>query len=48
MCSDDCECHTSIGGPRDKGLAAVPGREMDFKFVLLAALDYAVALNCPR
>ena len=26
----------------------MPGREMDFKSVLLEALDYAVALNCPR
>jgi hydroxypyruvate isomerase len=36
------------GGPGDKGLAAVPGRENNFRMALLAALDYAVALKCPR
>lgn len=36
------------GGPGDKGLAALPNREAEFKTALLTALDYAVALKCPR
>ena len=36
------------GGPGDKGLAAVPGREADFRAVLLTTLDFAVALKCSR
>jgi len=32
----------------DKGTAAVPGREAEFRAGVLLALDYAEALDCPR
>ncbi|SEB11800.1 2-oxo-tetronate isomerase [Variovorax sp. YR216] len=32
----------------DRGLACVPGRETEFREGLLKAIDYAVALSCPR
>jgi hydroxypyruvate isomerase len=32
----------------DRGTAAVPGREAEFRAGFLQALDYAKALNCPR
>ena len=32
----------------DKGTAAVPGREAEFRAGVLLALDYAAALACPR
>ena len=47
MCMCVCVC-VCAGGPSDKGLAAMPGREADFKTTLSVALDYAVALDCPR
>ena len=36
------------GGPTDRGLAAVPGREEDFKTSISTAITYATALNCSR
>jgi hydroxypyruvate isomerase len=39
---------TPYGAPGDKGLAAVPGREADFRTTLLITLDWALALKCPR
>ncbi|MDM0115317.1 hydroxypyruvate isomerase family protein [Variovorax sp. J22R133] len=32
----------------DRGLACLPGREAEFRDGVLKALDYAVALDCPR
>ena len=32
----------------EKGYAALPGREDDFKASLSKAIEYAVALKCPR
>ena len=32
----------------EKGYAALPGREADFKASLSKAIEYAVALKCPR
>ena len=32
----------------ERGLAALPGREAEFRAALDRALDYAAALNCPR
>ena len=32
----------------EKGYAALPGRESDFKASLNTAIEYAVAVNCPR
>jgi hydroxypyruvate isomerase len=32
----------------DRGTAAVPGREAEFRAGVLLALDYAAALDCPR
>ncbi|MBO9648048.1 MAG: hydroxypyruvate isomerase family protein [Variovorax sp.] len=32
----------------DRGLACLPGREAEFREGLLKAIDYAVALSCPR
>lgn len=32
----------------DKGTAAVPGRETEFRACVMLALDYAAALDCPR
>jgi hydroxypyruvate isomerase len=32
----------------DRGLAAVPGREEEFRTALLTAISYARALDCPR
>jgi hydroxypyruvate isomerase len=32
----------------ERGLACLPGREAEFRAGILKALDYAVALNCPR
>ncbi len=32
----------------ERGLAAVPGREDDFRVAFASALDYATALDCPR
>lgn len=32
----------------EKGYAALPGRETDFKASLSKSIEYAVALNCPR
>ena len=34
------------GDPGDKGLAAVPGRDADFRRILDTSIDYAKALNC--
>ena len=40
-------CHlVTTGGPGEKGLAALPGREAEFKTILAASIDYAKALNC--
>ncbi|XP_064386957.1 putative hydroxypyruvate isomerase [Halichondria panicea] len=36
------------GAPGEYGVAAVPGREEDFKTFLSTAIEYAVALKCPR
>jgi hydroxypyruvate isomerase len=39
----------NIGVSRgEKGYAALPGREDDFKASLSKAIEYAVALKCPR
>ena len=39
----------SLGIPHgEKGYAALPGREADFKASLNKAIDYAVAVSCPR
>ena len=32
----------------EKGYAALPGREADFKSSLATAIEYAVAVECPR
>lgn len=32
----------------EKGYAALPGRESDFQASLNTAIEYAVAVNCPR
>ena len=40
--------HPSTGSPGEYGVAAVPGREEDFKTFLSTAIEYAVALKCPR
>ena len=32
----------------EKGYAALPGREADFKASINKAIEYAVALKCPR
>ncbi len=32
----------------DRGTAACPGREAEFRLALAEAIDYAQALNCPR
>ncbi|SCK61930.1 hydroxypyruvate isomerase [Variovorax sp. HW608] len=32
----------------DRGIACVPGREAEFRDGVLKAIDYAVALSCPR
>ncbi len=32
----------------DRGTAAIPGREAEFRAGVMLALDYAEALNCPR
>lgn len=32
----------------ERGLAALPGRQQDFRAAMNRAFDYAVALNCPR
>ena len=40
-------CHlVTTGGPGEKGLAALPGREAEFKRILATSIDYAKALNC--
>lgn len=37
-----------LGKPGDKGFAAIPGREEDFKGTISTAITYANALSCPR
>lgn len=32
----------------ERGMAAIPGREAEFRDAIRKALDYAVALSCPR
>lgn len=32
----------------ERGIAALPGREEEFRAGILTALDYAAALNCPK
>ena len=36
----------TTGGPGEKGLAALPGREAEFRRILATSIDYAKALNC--
>jgi hydroxypyruvate isomerase len=36
------------GGPDDRGLACLPGREAEFRTALAQALEYAAALGSPR
>lgn len=38
----------NVGTPGEKGLAACPGREQDFRASLISAIDYARALRCKR
>ena len=43
------ECNVPLGVPLgEKGYAALPGREDDFKSSLATAIEYAVAVECPR
>lgn len=41
-------CHILGVSQGEKGYAALPGREDDFKASLSKAIEYAVALRCPR
>lgn len=38
---------SGMGGAGEKGLAALPGREEEFREGFRRALDYAVAIGCP-
>ena len=38
---------TGMGAPGEKGLAALPGREAEFRAGFARALDYAGAIGCP-
>lgn len=38
---------SGMGGPGEKGLAALPGREPEFRAGFRRALDYALTVGCP-